>query len=431
MSRINEYPEALSAASDDYLLVDGSTNGTRKIKPSGFVDTTLIQPGQAADSKAVGDEIADLKSALADVRVEKEIQNLLEISSENARFSNTENPPTATYPASGSAAFTGSSVTDSSVGYTLPTVAGKTYKLHFATDAITPYSVRIVKNSAFSLSTTIKTISNVVAGTYNVTFEAITNETTVWFGVPRNVSLFTISNVYVIDTANKTWKYGSLDESLLSEDFPPSGKTVGAALIPHIIGETNTFAGENAGKNTVESTDQTSSETYDKGRYNTAFGTNSFRQNTDGHHSTAIGFCALRNNTSGCFNTAIGEDALYDNTTESANTGIGSHAMQKNKSSYAVSIGAESSRYPTSMPYCVAIGYHANYTPYNGEGNVFIGADAGLNADADNVIAIGNGVKADTDNQIILGNFFHNDVIIAGRRITFNQDGTVTWSAIT
>lgn len=53
MSRINTYPEASSAASDDYLLLDGSTNGTRKIKPSGFVDPTLTQPGQAADAKAV------------------------------------------------------------------------------------------------------------------------------------------------------------------------------------------------------------------------------------------------------------------------------------------------------------------------------------------------------------------------------------------
>lgn len=38
MGRINTYPEASSAASDDYLLLDGSTNGTRKIKSGNFID---------------------------------------------------------------------------------------------------------------------------------------------------------------------------------------------------------------------------------------------------------------------------------------------------------------------------------------------------------------------------------------------------------
>ena len=64
MSRINTYPEASSAASDDYLLLDGSTNGTRKIKPSSLVDPTGTQSGMAADAKLTKYEIEAVKNDL-------------------------------------------------------------------------------------------------------------------------------------------------------------------------------------------------------------------------------------------------------------------------------------------------------------------------------------------------------------------------------
>lgn len=61
MSRIIDYTETSSAASDDYLLLDGSTNGTRKIKPGSLVDPTGTQSGMAADAKLTKDEINDLE----------------------------------------------------------------------------------------------------------------------------------------------------------------------------------------------------------------------------------------------------------------------------------------------------------------------------------------------------------------------------------
>ena len=60
MGKISTYPEAPSAASDDYLLLDGSTNGTRKIKPGSFIDPTGTQSGMAADAKLTKDEIEEL-----------------------------------------------------------------------------------------------------------------------------------------------------------------------------------------------------------------------------------------------------------------------------------------------------------------------------------------------------------------------------------
>lgn len=66
MGKISIYPEALSVDSDDYLLLDGSTNGTRKIKPGNVgatLDATLTDPNKAAPAKVVGDNIARLENA--------------------------------------------------------------------------------------------------------------------------------------------------------------------------------------------------------------------------------------------------------------------------------------------------------------------------------------------------------------------------------
>ena len=77
MGRINTYPEASSSASDDYLVLDGSTNGTRKIKPSRFVDPTGTQSGMAADAKTTEDKIEEIKNNLSGIETLFVISNNL------------------------------------------------------------------------------------------------------------------------------------------------------------------------------------------------------------------------------------------------------------------------------------------------------------------------------------------------------------------
>lgn len=65
--RIIDYNEAESLSSDDYLIIDGSTNGTRKIKPNQLqvaTDKTLSIENSPADAKKVGDEITGIKADL-------------------------------------------------------------------------------------------------------------------------------------------------------------------------------------------------------------------------------------------------------------------------------------------------------------------------------------------------------------------------------
>ena len=69
MAKLTEYPAATQFDSGDILIKDG-TNGTKKITAenaaadlvSKAVDTTLTQPGKAADAAAVGAELSNLKS---------------------------------------------------------------------------------------------------------------------------------------------------------------------------------------------------------------------------------------------------------------------------------------------------------------------------------------------------------------------------------
>lgn len=68
--RIIDYNEAESLSSDDYLIVDGTTNGTRKIKPNQLqvaTDKTLSIEDSPADAKAVGDELSDVKADLSEI----------------------------------------------------------------------------------------------------------------------------------------------------------------------------------------------------------------------------------------------------------------------------------------------------------------------------------------------------------------------------
>lgn len=71
MAKITEYQEALGLDQNDVFLKDG-TGGTKKIKWETLkniiapIDNTLSEAGKAADAGAVGNAVADLKSALTD-----------------------------------------------------------------------------------------------------------------------------------------------------------------------------------------------------------------------------------------------------------------------------------------------------------------------------------------------------------------------------
>lgn len=69
MGRILDYPEKPSPGLNDYLLVDSSSEGTKKILAGNIVtvDSSLTQTGQPADAKKTGDEIASVRADLDNI----------------------------------------------------------------------------------------------------------------------------------------------------------------------------------------------------------------------------------------------------------------------------------------------------------------------------------------------------------------------------
>lgn len=65
MGRINSYPETTALASDDYLLVDGSTGGTKKIKPTNLVPVDSL-PTEGSTNAVSSGAVWQLNEQLID-----------------------------------------------------------------------------------------------------------------------------------------------------------------------------------------------------------------------------------------------------------------------------------------------------------------------------------------------------------------------------
>lgn len=194
-----------------------------------------------------------------------------------------------------------------------------------------------------------------------------------------------------------------------------------------------------------------------EGDRNIAIGSDAAWYIQKGEDNVAIGKAALGEvKEESDRNVAIGTNALgqTNNNSFTDNVAIGHRSLSGGSSSFAktkcVAVGASAGiRNNTN---CVAIG--ANAALYmEGGGNVAIGMDAMNNYDVDgqnnicighsaklhsksvpatieNSIAIGYNVEVSDSNQIIIGSSSHAVVEIAGKRIIFNEDGSVTWEQV-
>jgi hypothetical protein len=163
------------------------------------------------------------------------------------------------------------------------------------------------------------------------------------------------------------------------------------------------------------------------GSYNTAEGAQALYENKDGDYNTACGFSALYSNQSGLYNTASGCDALFSDSSGSYNTASGSFALCSNTiGSRNTAIGYLSLASYSGQPLSVtlarrsaneseisinppnggntACGYGALSRNTNGNLNIALGAEAGINvlSGSDNV-DIGNPGATEDDHIIRIG----------------------------
>ena len=63
-------------------------------------------------------------------------------------------------------------------------------------------------------------------------------------------------------------------------------------------------------------------------------------------------------------------------------------------------------------------------------GNTVIGHNSEYSDGVNHSVAVGENAKATASNQMVLGDSDISEVIIAGKRIVFNSDNTVTWENV-
>ena len=154
--------------------------------------------------------------------------------------------------------------------------------------------------------------------------------------------------------------------------------------------------------------------------------------------NVAIGTSALSiaTSTNPEDNVAIGYRALSGGANASQKTNcvaIGASAGLSNNTK-CVAIGANAAFYIKGQGN-VAIGFDAmNYYNVDGQNNVCIGHLARLYppsrpATIDNAIAIGYNAKATKSNQVVIGNANNDEFVLGGKKLVFNQDGTISWTA--
>lgn len=186
------------------------------------------------------------------------------------------------------------------------------------------------------------------------------------------------------------------------------------------------------------------------GHRNIALGSFAMVENLRGAHNIAIGADALQRNTSGGGNVAIGTTTLGNNQTHNHNIGIGYGVLLGNKAEGNIAIGKEALQYNETGFRNIVIGYDACKRNTKVMNSIVLGSET-LNGtgmgELNNCIIIGSRncqqVKSATnciliadqtdmpDNAngyLILGDSRINTVIIANKVLSFNEDGSVTWS---
>ncbi len=178
------------------------------------------------------------------------------------------------------------------------------------------------------------------------------------------------------------------------------------------------------------------------GMYNSGVGYSAQSKLTSGAWNVAMGNEAQRDLTSGCNNVSLGRRAHNNMTTGNKNVAIGAQAGfvrkttgEQTTTGYATKTAEEQ----------VLIGFQATQTVNTREANgaIAIGARSMANTDgiaigreckamAAGSVAIGrdssgNSVEAENENEIAIGTANHT-IKLCGKLISFNEDGTVTWT---
>lgn len=345
---------------------------------------------------------------------------------------------------------------------------GGTITKNFDVVADTVYLIALTVNNAYT--------PNEIPAPQKIVFGA---ETLEFFGANDanwNVAFkATESGTVAVTIGNDNWKghIGSVEIMPVSLNAIPfayfNGKTafvngyniaIGNGLQEMLNGSHNTALGVNAQRsnNTGIGNTGVGAQVQAEGTvasYNSAVGLSAQQKIKTGMYNNAVGYAAQQMIENGCWNNAIGNEAQRDITNGCNNVGVGRRAQNNlTVGNGNVAIGALagfargdnesiSDRMATvTASNQVLIGFQATQTDSEQSDNLIaIGAKAngkkdsvaiGANASANgnNSISIGCGSEVAQDNTVRIGNDKIETVIFGNKKLTFNTNGTVTWSLL-
>ena len=185
------------------------------------------------------------------------------------------------------------------------------------------------------------------------------------------------------------------------------------------------------------------------GNRNIALGTFAMSQMVSGEANVAIGADSMLAVNQSTESVSIGKGTMYSGTHE-ADVAIGAYSLQGDTTSntkYNVAIGYQAGFY-NQKNYNVFIGRQSGYNNLTGYSNVAVGdksminnktginntclgTNSGVLTDSlSNATALGYNAIATESNQVVIGNSSVKSVVIGGKKINFNNDGTVAWESI-
>lgn len=153
------------------------------------------------------------------------------------------------------------------------------------------------------------------------------------------------------------------------------------------------------------------------------------------YDNVAIGYATMHDGPMILRNVAIGSRAMKDGSNEATDNTVVGFQAGNYAHNYNTFVGNRAGYYSKGN-YNVAFGWSAGADLYvTGSRNIAIGASSGCDNTGgtaaspkamDNTIAIGHGVKAKASDQAWFARS-DQDIFLAGKKINFNLDGSVTW----
>lgn len=405
------------------------------------IDPTLSLSGKAADAKATGDAVGELKEDISDGNVATEVTKPVNLYNKEAATVGGYIDISGTITENAQFTYSDFIEIDKTKKYATKTVFGINVlgALYGASNNL----LGIVYNS--NVENDVLDLAYFASKSYYNDIKTIRlNRTLNDINTFMFVEGTKYPDEYIPYTKTKYEVIGNLRKGI-DELFENYGLKLGYFIINEALN--NIAFGKNAMKNA--STDNgaynvaigdealannTGTGSDDTGNYNVAIGYKAMHANTTGNHNTAVGFQAMPANTTGVGNTAIGEDACLSNTTGNGNTGIGRYALFSNSiGKDNVAIGLHSLRNCLGNRN-TAIGQSSGVS-CKGDNNIFIGYYSNANENVENSIVLGLENYCHESNMMDVGSGFIEKVVLStktGKKlISFNEDGTVTWSKYT